>query len=530
MAVRSIFQSTRQLANSVRAGLARPEFPAQTKGSFSRSFATAQATPLAASSTPAQSPPLWRRIVRKPFRKLFLLLAGSGTAWFAYSAATDDTFTTRMNRLWRIYSLFLPSLAEYKYNTLYALNGKTEEEKTAKYLELDKKWAPQYLERILELRGVWVKIGQVVLTRPDLLESEEYRRVLAPLLDTIPQRPAEEMEAIICRSLKINSLDEVFDSFDPIALGTASIAQVHAAKLKTGEDVVIKVRMPDTGPAFALDLKTMRALVRMAQPEMLPAQKEIENMIAGELDFRNEARSMKEIGDGIRASGRFPNVVVPVPFLEYSTDEVVTMTRLRGDKLYSRVLEHYKTFAKGMGMTLDELKTEMTAQYEAGERNPPTLWTFISQPRLVWASIKTFWHELVGWWLPTFLVNVTRTVTFQPVEQYPPPPLPTNHRALFETVARVHGFQVMSLGQFNGDAHAGNIFLLDDGKIGLLDFGATRKLSGEERLNLASNIELLCEPVIDVHKVAERTKALGFVSEKGLDYVGFREKLWRSGC
>lgn len=232
-------------------------------------------------------------------------------------------------------------------------------------------------------------------------------------------------------------------------------------------------------------------------------------------------QSMEVIGEGIRNSGRFPNVVVPRPIPGLCTDEIVVMTRLRGQKLFSRVLEHYETFAKEIGMTLEQLKEEMTAKFKSGDAQPASWRTMLSQPKLLWALARTWWFEAVGWWLPTFLTNIVRTVKLEPRISYPPAPLPTNHMALFDTVARVHGFQVLSLGEFNGDAHAGNIFLLDDGKIGLLDFGATRTLNEEERLNLASNIHLLTEPVLDVKRIAERTKALGFVSEKQLDYTAY---------
>jgi len=465
--------------------------------------------------------PLWRRVARKPFRKLFGLLGGIGITTYAYYSIMDDTFQPRMERIRKVAGLFLPSLLEYKWNTWFVLRNSSEEEKAAKYLELDKKWAPRYFDTIVELRGTYVKIGQVILTRPDILESEEFRRVLAPLLDTIPQTESSKIEAIVCRNLNIASLDEVFAEFNPVALGTASIAQVHAAKLKSGEDVVIKVRLPDVGETFDLDLLSMEAMIRMAQPEMMPAHKEIRNMVSGELDFRNEGQAMKEIGDGIRSSGLFPNVIIPTPIPGLCTDEVLVMTRLFGEKLYTRVLEHYETFAKGMGMTLEELKAEMVEKFKKGEDEGPVgLRMLVKRPKVVWAAVRTWIYEVVGWWLPTFVANLGRTATFQPKLSYPIPPLPTNHQALFTTVVQVHGFQVMSLGYFNGDAHAGNIFLLDDGKIGLLDFGATRKLTSEERLNLAKNIELLCAKEMDKEKIAMTTKSLGFVSEKNLDYVG----------
>lgn len=234
--------------------------------------------------------PAWRAVIRRPFRKLFGLLAAGAVLGYAYSSLTDPTFSERMRRLRRVYGTFLPSFLEYKYNTLFVLRNASEDEKAAKYLDLDRKWAPNYLETILDLRGAYVKFAQVVLTRPDLLESEEFRRVLAPLLDSVPQEPSDVIEAIVCRNLGISSISEAFDDFEPTALGTASIAQVHGAKLKDGTEVVIKVRLPNAERNFDLDLRTMEAMVRMAQPEMLPAHKEIRNMVKRELDFRNEAK------------------------------------------------------------------------------------------------------------------------------------------------------------------------------------------------------------------------------------------------
>ncbi|KAI9022460.1 ABC1 family-domain-containing protein [Hyaloraphidium curvatum] len=406
-----------------------------------------------------------------------------------------------MARLRLVFGTFLSAFADYKW-TAFRLRSSTDAVKEAATLALDEKWAPRMLDTILAVRGAYVKIGQVLLTRPDVLQSATYRRVLEPLLDSVPPIPFEEIEAIVCRSLGLGSLNEAFAEFGREPLGTASIAQVHAARLKSGEDVVVKVRLPSAAADFDLDLRSMRGFTRLTAPEMMPAIKEIQGMVARELDFRNEAASMRTIGDAVRASGRFPEVVVPVPVGELCTDEVVVMTRLRGDKLYARVLDHYESFARNMGMTLDELKAKM------------------AEKALV-AAARTYLHEMVGWWLPTFLANIWRKITGMEALAYPPPPLPTNHLKLFDTVCRVHGFQVLNVGTFNGDAHAGNIFLLDDGRIGLLDFGACRTLNPTERRNLASNILLLCEREHDVAKIAARTKALGFVSEKNLDYTAY---------
>src|SRR5581483_10024799 len=103
--------------------------------------------------------------------------------------------------------------------------------------------AEAFRDRLVELGPAYIKLGPVLSTRPDLL-PEAYIKQLESLQDRVDPIPIADVEAVITEELPAR-LSKLFSDFDLDRLGTASLGQVHAAKLRDGREVVVKVQRPN---------------------------------------------------------------------------------------------------------------------------------------------------------------------------------------------------------------------------------------------------------------------------------------------
>ena len=153
-----------------------------------------------------------------------------------------------------------------------------------------------------ELGPCFIKLGQLLSTRPDLLPSD-YIEALSRLQKNVAPVPAERVVGIIESELGA-PIDELFRSFDRTPLATASMAQVHHAVLPDGTDVAVKVQRPGVRQQIEVDMEVMREVVRFVTrhsclgveyglPQMV---RELEQSLSQELDFRQEADNTRLIG------------------------------------------------------------------------------------------------------------------------------------------------------------------------------------------------------------------------------------------
>ncbi|MBK9030994.1 MAG: AarF/ABC1/UbiB kinase family protein [Myxococcales bacterium] len=177
---------------------------------------------------------------------------------------------------------------------------------------------------ICELQGLFIKVGQVISIMTNFL-PEEFRRQLEGLQDHVPPRPYPDIAARIREELA-GEPDAVFASFDRTPIASASIGQVHRARLHSGEDVAVKVQYPDIDEIVRGDLRTLRRIFRIVQ-WFVPYQglddvyREIRAIVLAELDFRAEADN----GDRIAANFTDrPDVAFPKVVRERSTARVLT--------------------------------------------------------------------------------------------------------------------------------------------------------------------------------------------------------------
>jgi len=185
----------------------------------------------------------------------------------------------------------------------------------------------------LDLRGVIIKVCQAIATRADVFPPP-FIEVLKQLHDAVPPKPYSEIAACVERELG-KPLDAVFSEFDEEPLASASLAQVHRARLHDGREVAVKVQYPDVEAIVHGDLAALARLCRLyelfdPQPiELLPLLDELSVHIEMELDFEREARSAERIRALFPGSG----VVVPEIHYDYSTRRVLVMELVDGIKI-----------------------------------------------------------------------------------------------------------------------------------------------------------------------------------------------------
>ena len=188
---------------------------------------------------------------------------------------------------------------------------------------------------LTELGPTFIKLGQVLSTRADLVGlplAEE----LQQLQEDTPADPPEVVRTMIERELG-EPLEELFATFCDKPLASASIGQVHAATLKTGEAVVVKVRHAGIEEKVRVDLDILSGLAQLAErvpefknyrPQATAA--EFQRTLLRELDFSREERNIQQFAQDLRHNSC---VHIPQVYPELSTGRVLTMERLEGIKL-----------------------------------------------------------------------------------------------------------------------------------------------------------------------------------------------------
>ncbi|WP_133127657.1 ubiquinone biosynthesis regulatory protein kinase UbiB [Legionella nagasakiensis] len=190
------------------------------------------------------------------------------------------------------------------------------------------------LRRTLEELGpIFVKFGQALSTRPDILPVD-IALELCKLQDKVPPFASEKVLAIIEKAFG-QSAFEVFAEFDEQVLASASIAQVHAATLKSGEDVVVKILRPGIKKIIAQDLSILHTIANLADrywPEskrFKPREivREFEHNLIDELNLQREAANAGQLRRNFHNS---PLLYIPEVYWDYVRDNVMVMERIYG--------------------------------------------------------------------------------------------------------------------------------------------------------------------------------------------------------
>ncbi len=188
-------------------------------------------------------------------------------------------------------------------------------------------------QAIEKLGPIFVKFGQLISTRRDLLPDDIIEE-LTKLQDSVPPFAGTEAVKIIEKSLG-KSIDELSTEFDQTALASASVAQVHAAKLATGEDVVVKVIRPRIHKVIRSDIAILHFVASLTErfwkqgKRLHPVAlvKEFERSITDELDLLREAASASQLRRNFEHSDK---MYVPQIYWSHTRQSIMTMERVRG--------------------------------------------------------------------------------------------------------------------------------------------------------------------------------------------------------
>jgi predicted unusual protein kinase regulating ubiquinone biosynthesis (AarF/ABC1/UbiB family) len=205
-------------------------------------------------------------------------------------------------------------------------------------------------DTLLQLGPTFIKVGQLFSTRADLFPVE-YVEELSKLQDRVPAFGYDQVERIVRQDLG-KSVQELFQSFDPIPLAAASLGQVHKAQLRSGEVVVVKVQRPGLKKLFQIDLAILKGIARYFQShprwgpgrDWLGIYEECCRILYQEIDYLNEGRN----ADRFRRNFRHADWVrVPRVFWRYCSPRTIVLEYIPGIKI-----SHYEALeAAGLDRT-----------------------------------------------------------------------------------------------------------------------------------------------------------------------------------
>eukprot|EP00262_Sarcandra_glabra_P018612 TRINITY_DN674_c0_g1_i1.p1 TRINITY_DN674_c0_g1~~TRINITY_DN674_c0_g1_i1.p1 ORF type:complete len:548 (+),score=64.22 TRINITY_DN674_c0_g1_i1:34-1644(+) len=264
--------------------------------------------------------------------------------------------------------------------------------------------SPPYLRRLFERMGAtYIKLGQFIASAPTLFPAE-YVQEFQNCFDRAPTIPFTEIEAILREDLG-KPVESVYSYVNPVPIASASIAQVHAARLRgSQEDVVIKVLKPGIEDILVADLNFVYIVARILEflnPELSRTSlvgivKDIKESMLEEVDFRKEAANIESFRRYLDSMGLAMQATAPKVYQYCSTRRVLTMERLYGVPLTD----------------LDSIRS------------------LVSSPETSLITALNVWFG-----------------------------------------------SLLSCDTFHADVHAGNLWLLRDGRIGFLDFGIVGRIS-----------------------------------------------------
>ncbi|MHA3061098.1 ABC1 kinase family protein [Acinetobacter sp. ANC 4636] len=287
-------------------------------------------------------------------------------------------------------------------------------------------------ETFEELGSTYIKLGQFIASTPSLF-PREFVEEFQGCLDQTPKLPFSYIEEVLQQEFADRNLHDIFASIEEIPLASASIAQVHAAKLVSGEDVVIKVQKPGVETILYTDLNVLHWATKVLE-KVVPKVKfasladiveEIKTRMVREVDFIEEAQNIDDFVEYLNATQNRA-ATAPKVYHQYSTRRVLTMQRLYGVPLTDfDVVKHYA-----------------------------------KDPSQVLITAMNTWFG-----------------------------------------------SLMMCKSFHADLHAGNLMLLEDGRVGFIDFGIVGQLNPEVWTACMAFMDALQHT--DYHAMAESMLKMG---------------------
>lgn len=258
--------------------------------------------------------------------------------------------------------------------------------------------------------------------------------------------------------------------------------------LPDGRRVVVKVQYPGIERMFRSDLKTIIDFCRLAMPQHVRPMEEIEKQFVTEFDYVGEAKNMQEMHDNLMPVWGH-KIEVPQAVPSMCTKEVLVMDEVMGVPMVEGIRANYRKMAALQGTTLEAMEEAMKQQIRDGtfklkdaaaederiQRASWALWAYDAAAN----TGRALWNCTAG--LVAGRLELVRT-------EYP-----INLGQILATLSEVHAHQIFVDGVFNGDPHPGNIMLLPDGRLGLIDYGQVKRWTLDQRLAYAELIAALAD-------------------------------------
>eukprot|EP00039_Didymoeca_costata_P001160 m.50282 g.50282 ORF g.50282 m.50282 type:complete len:588 (+) comp10658_c0_seq2:208-1971(+) len=400
--------------------------------------------------------------------------------------------------------------------------------------ELHAKHAPAALDTILDLKGLFIKFGQVCSVRPEIV-PKPYRQKFSLLQSDVPGRDLEEVIGILQEEL--GPVEDHFSSFEATPCGAASIGQAHRATLsKNGQEVVVKVQYPDASWMVAADLKCLGDLIRIgvwggAFDEAAElSYREFSKQFLSELDYEQEKSNLERVHKNI-AERYKAFVAVPEVIPSLCSPRVITMTYLPGSKMEQEARRQLKLLGidteKGIREILQKNEKPEVSTIPAKHSNTsywgssilqtlsPSSWFQMAR----WARNARLYSELLA-------ANTVSTIAYfgmaptswstwanETLRTWTSAPDMNLSERWLTTLFDVHGYQIFCTDLFNADPHPGNILVLPDYRLGLIDYGQCRSLDPAKRSDIAKLILAVAEDRPD-ETIAEAFRDLGIKTLK----------------
>ena len=194
----------------------------------------------------------------------------------------------------------------------------------------------EFVDDLEALGPTFIKIGQALSTRPDMVPAP-YLAALERMQDDVAPIAFDRIREVVETSLGVR-ISKAFASFDEKPIGSASLAQVHRAQLRDGRPVAVKVQRPGIIDVMRGDLDLLASLAGRAdrmtdlgrRVRFADSVHEFRRMLLGELDYRREAENLERFGEHL---GGYPELLVPAPVWDLTTNRVLTMELVQGTKV-----------------------------------------------------------------------------------------------------------------------------------------------------------------------------------------------------
>ena len=202
------------------------------------------------------------------------------------------------------------------------------------------RFARRFVRVATRFRGGLIKLGQVASLRVDVI-PDAMTQELAKLQDRVPPHPFEEIAAQIRRELG-QEPDRLFAQFDPEALASASLGQVHRARDHEGRELAVKILYPGVERSVAVDLRMTRLALwlfnPLVTPDLMQVYAQLATTLLGELDYEREGRAAEEVAANLARDPVLSNHLrIPRIHWETSSRRILTMEFIEGDKINDRL-------------------------------------------------------------------------------------------------------------------------------------------------------------------------------------------------